>query len=147
MQEKYAKQLRIEWKGKQCIHPSIEKEYYLGSQTGDYVCSTCGREFTDREEWEEYKHNALIAKAKHLVAQRQAKVRDLVARKQAKAHALPNKPALVLTPNECVSCGTSTTSINQCAKCLDWYCLDCWDSNTSESVACYECWDDIRSHV
>jgi len=27
---------------RRCNHPSIEREYYLGSNTGDYVCSTCG---------------------------------------------------------------------------------------------------------
>lgn len=25
-----------------CKHPHIEKEYYLGAQTGDYICSSCG---------------------------------------------------------------------------------------------------------
>lgn len=28
---------------KPCDHPKTEKEYYLGSDTGDKVCTTCGR--------------------------------------------------------------------------------------------------------
>jgi len=45
MQYEDAKYLRQKWKdngNKVCTHPSIEKEYYLGAQTGDYVCTTCG---------------------------------------------------------------------------------------------------------
>jgi len=25
-----------------CEHPDYDKEYYLGAQTGDYVCTSCG---------------------------------------------------------------------------------------------------------
>ena len=25
-----------------CSHPRTEREFYLGSATGDYVCTTCG---------------------------------------------------------------------------------------------------------
>ena len=35
-----------EWKRKgdgPCDHPSREREYYLGANTGDVVCSVCGR--------------------------------------------------------------------------------------------------------
>jgi hypothetical protein len=28
-----------------CEHPFLEKEYYLGSATGDCVCTTCGETF------------------------------------------------------------------------------------------------------
>lgn len=38
-----AARLRREWGDKPCDHPQIEKEYYLGSDTGDYVCIRCGR--------------------------------------------------------------------------------------------------------
>jgi hypothetical protein len=28
-----------------CEHQDVEKEYYLGSQTGDFVCTRCGKTF------------------------------------------------------------------------------------------------------
>lgn len=43
MQHSDAKRLEEKWAGKPCKHSDIEKEYYLGTQTGDYVCSNCGR--------------------------------------------------------------------------------------------------------
>jgi hypothetical protein len=46
MQSDDARQLREEWARKgnsPCDHPELDKEYYLGSGTGDYVCTTCGR--------------------------------------------------------------------------------------------------------
>ncbi|MEH7374467.1 hypothetical protein [Neobacillus drentensis] len=49
MQNSAARELKEEWKekgNKPCSHPQIVKEYILGSQTGDYVCSTCGYEGT-----------------------------------------------------------------------------------------------------
>ncbi|MBT2724363.1 hypothetical protein [Bacillus sp. ISL-46] len=49
MQNNDARELQEEWKAKEnkpCSHPQIEKEYILGSQTGDFVCSTCGYEGT-----------------------------------------------------------------------------------------------------
>ncbi len=42
MQHEKAKELEKDWGNKPCNHPRIEKEYYLGTQTGDYVCTTCG---------------------------------------------------------------------------------------------------------
>jgi len=42
MQAKEALRLKREWGDKPCNHPVIEKEYDLGSDTGDYVCTTCG---------------------------------------------------------------------------------------------------------
>lgn len=44
MQMKEAARLRKAWGQKPCDHPRIEKEYYLGSHTGDEVCAQCGRE-------------------------------------------------------------------------------------------------------
>jgi hypothetical protein len=35
-----------------CGHPDADREYYLGSNTGDYVCLTCGEPFS-RSEWRE----------------------------------------------------------------------------------------------
>jgi len=32
-----------------CSHPELDKEYYLGSDTGDYVCTTCGESFSPQE--------------------------------------------------------------------------------------------------
>jgi uncharacterized Zn-finger protein len=49
MQFQKAKELRKSWAGKPCEHPHIEKEYYLGADTGDVVCSTCGKLFTSDE--------------------------------------------------------------------------------------------------
>jgi hypothetical protein len=45
MQTKQAAKLREEWTAKgnpDCEHPSLVKEYDLGSDTGDVVCTTCG---------------------------------------------------------------------------------------------------------
>lgn len=44
MQHNKAQELVKEWGDKPCEHPHIEKEYYLGAQTGDYVCTTCGEQ-------------------------------------------------------------------------------------------------------
>jgi hypothetical protein len=47
-----AAELRRKWKEKGntlCTHPDIEREYYLGSDTGDYVCTTCGETRFGRE--------------------------------------------------------------------------------------------------
>lgn len=42
MQMDEAMKLNHQWGNKPCDHPNIEKEYARGTQTGDYVCSTCG---------------------------------------------------------------------------------------------------------
>lgn len=47
-----AKQLKINWGDKPCNHLQIEKEYDLGADTGDYVCVTCGKEFSKEEKIE-----------------------------------------------------------------------------------------------
>lgn len=49
MQMKKAKALREAWGGKPCDHPDLEKEYHLGAQSEDYVCTTCGESFTKQE--------------------------------------------------------------------------------------------------
>jgi hypothetical protein len=54
MQMDEAARLRKQWEragSPACDHPRLEKEYYLGSQTGDKVCTSCGETFT-RGEWE-----------------------------------------------------------------------------------------------
>lgn len=43
MQLEAARDLREEWGDKPCDHPKLTKEYYRSTQTGDYVCTTCGR--------------------------------------------------------------------------------------------------------
>jgi len=43
MQADAAQRLRERWGDKPCDHPDTEKEYYLGAQTGDRVCTKCGR--------------------------------------------------------------------------------------------------------
>lgn len=52
MQYDRAKDISDNWGNKPCDHPNIEKEYYLGSQTGDFICSQCGKVFSNREQWE-----------------------------------------------------------------------------------------------
>jgi hypothetical protein len=45
MQQKKAANLRDAWRDSgspPCDHASIDQEYYLGSQTGDWVCTKCG---------------------------------------------------------------------------------------------------------
>lgn len=49
MQNRRAAELRESWGDKPCDHPSFEKEYYLGAQSGDYVCVQCGECFTRSE--------------------------------------------------------------------------------------------------
>jgi hypothetical protein len=43
MQMKEAYRRQREWGERACTHPGVEREFYLGSHTGDYVCSVCGR--------------------------------------------------------------------------------------------------------
>ena len=48
MQASKGAELRRAWeaKGNQpCKHPETDKEYYLGSDSGDRVCTTCGAIF------------------------------------------------------------------------------------------------------
>ena len=52
MQADKAKQLRKEWQDKgnlPCSHLNLDKEYMLGMDTGDKVCTTCGKIFTPPE--------------------------------------------------------------------------------------------------
>jgi hypothetical protein len=44
-----AKRKREAWGTKPCKHPNFDKEYSLGSGTGDYDCVTCGTSFTYEE--------------------------------------------------------------------------------------------------
>jgi len=43
MQMHEAEALSRRWNNKPCNHPHVEKEYHFGSDTGDYVCTTCGQ--------------------------------------------------------------------------------------------------------
>jgi hypothetical protein len=52
MQFKDANELREIWEKKGnpvCKHLSLEKEYYLSMDTGDYICTTCGKVFPPDE--------------------------------------------------------------------------------------------------
>ncbi|MGW2595456.1 hypothetical protein ACWCXC_35000 [Streptomyces sp. NPDC001515] len=52
MQAADATRLQKEWEAKgspPCEHPRLAKEYYLSSQTGDKVCTTCGEDFSPAE--------------------------------------------------------------------------------------------------
>lgn len=46
MQMQKAQGLRDAWARKgnpPCKHPSLDREYHLGADTGDVVCTTCGQ--------------------------------------------------------------------------------------------------------
>ncbi|WP_165839613.1 hypothetical protein [Rhodococcus sp. Eu-32] len=48
MQSDKAAQLHKKWideGNKHCDHPKTEREYYLGTATGDRVCTTCGADY------------------------------------------------------------------------------------------------------
>lgn len=49
MQMDRAAELRQSWGDRPCSHPDLDKEYHLGMQTGDYVCTQCGRSFSPAE--------------------------------------------------------------------------------------------------
>ena len=53
MQMKDVPDLRARWErenqGKKCDHRRLDKEYDLGTQTGDFVCLDCGETFTRAE--------------------------------------------------------------------------------------------------
>lgn len=49
MQMDKARELRLSWGKKHCKHPSFVKEYYLGADTGDKVCTQCGETFSPEE--------------------------------------------------------------------------------------------------
>jgi len=54
-----ATQIRRAWEAAgspPCSHPDADKEYYLGSSTGDYICLSCGDIFSSNE-WLEIKAN------------------------------------------------------------------------------------------
>lgn len=56
MQMQEARNLRAKWGGKACNHSELEKEYDLGTATGDYVCTKCG-ESGMGSDWNEQKAN------------------------------------------------------------------------------------------
>ena len=49
MEMRQAYVLRYRWGEKPCLHVKFEVQFYQGMPTGDYVCTTCGREFTKKE--------------------------------------------------------------------------------------------------
>lgn len=49
MEMRQAYVLRYRWGDKPCLHPKFTLQFYQGMPTGDYVCTTCGREFTKKE--------------------------------------------------------------------------------------------------
>jgi hypothetical protein len=49
MEMRQAYMLRYRWGDKPCLHPKFEVQFYQGMPTGDYVCTTCGREFAKQE--------------------------------------------------------------------------------------------------
>jgi len=52
MQAEEARQRRERWQRKgnpPCDHPQLDKEYFLGANSGDYVCIQCGECFSPDE--------------------------------------------------------------------------------------------------
>lgn len=49
MQSSDAERLIRAYGDKPCSHPHLKDEYYLGSKTGDVVCTTCGRSFYNED--------------------------------------------------------------------------------------------------
>ena len=49
MQMRKVQTLRDEWGDKPCDHPDYDRENYLGADTGDKVCTQCGRVLIDEE--------------------------------------------------------------------------------------------------
>jgi hypothetical protein len=47
-----ALKLKEEWGDKPCDHPELEKVYYTGAFLLNYVCTTCGAEFTIAQKME-----------------------------------------------------------------------------------------------
>jgi tRNA(Ile)-lysidine synthase TilS/MesJ len=43
MQRKKALQLMRDWINRRCEHPNIENEFSFGKETGNKVCTICGR--------------------------------------------------------------------------------------------------------
>ena len=56
MQLDEAEALRKAWGDKPCKHPEVQKEYFLSSNTGDRVCSTCGAVVYDENDWAKYQN-------------------------------------------------------------------------------------------
>ncbi len=49
MQHEKAQRLKAANNGAHCDHPAFDKEYMNGMDTGDYVCTSCGEDFTRAE--------------------------------------------------------------------------------------------------
>ncbi|TFD16623.1 hypothetical protein E3T26_03915 [Cryobacterium sp. TMT1-21] len=52
MQMKRANEIAKDWDAAgrpPCEHPHLDKEFHLGSSTGDYICTTCGEAFSREE--------------------------------------------------------------------------------------------------
>lgn len=49
MQLKRARKLSEEWGDRPCEHPGFAKLYDMGEQTGKYVCTQCGEQFSWRD--------------------------------------------------------------------------------------------------
>ena len=49
MEMRQAYLVRYKWGYKPCLHLKFEVQFYQGMPTGDYVCTTCGREFAKQE--------------------------------------------------------------------------------------------------
>jgi hypothetical protein len=47
-----AQKIKESWGKKPCDHPHLEKEFYSGAFLINYVCTTCGKEFTIAEKLE-----------------------------------------------------------------------------------------------
>jgi hypothetical protein len=60
-----AQKLKDSWGEKPCSHPHLEKEYYTGAFLTNYVCTTCGMEFTIPQKLEMDEERRTIARKAH----------------------------------------------------------------------------------
>ena len=56
-----AQKVKVSWGNKPCDHPRLEKEYYVGAYLVNWVCTTCGKEFTisDKLELDQMRKSAV----------------------------------------------------------------------------------------
>ena len=57
MQSDEARRLRTAARNTPCDHPGVEAEYDLGGSTGDYSCTTCGKNFQSLEAWQRWRES------------------------------------------------------------------------------------------
>ncbi|GIU55666.1 hypothetical protein NicSoilC12_14150 [Arthrobacter sp. NicSoilC12] len=52
--------IRANWEAAgrpECLHETVDKEYYLSDSTGDFICLSCGETFS-RSEWKQIRETS-----------------------------------------------------------------------------------------